>query len=97
MPERFLDQEGKLDLSKGDPTEFMFGFGRRYVVPPLGVQTDGWLTLFFRICPGRHFAQAAVFMYSACFLHIFSISPPLDEHGLPKKLEHKIRSRSILW
>ena len=29
MPERFLDADGQLDVSKGDPTEFMFGFGRR--------------------------------------------------------------------
>ena len=31
MPERFLDATGQLDLSKGDPAEFTFGFGRRCV------------------------------------------------------------------
>ena len=32
-PERFLDANGELDLSKGDPSDFVFGFGRRSVLP----------------------------------------------------------------
>ena len=31
IPERFLDSSGQLDLSAGDPEDFVFGFGRRYV------------------------------------------------------------------
>ena len=30
MPERFLDASGQVDLSVGDPAEFIFGFGRRW-------------------------------------------------------------------
>ena len=29
QPERFLDTQGKLDLSIGDPANLVFGFGRR--------------------------------------------------------------------
>lgn len=31
-PERFLNAKGELDLSKGDPASFVFGFGRRSVL-----------------------------------------------------------------
>ena len=30
IPERFLDKEGRLDFTQGDPTAFVYGFGRRY-------------------------------------------------------------------
>ncbi|TBU24770.1 cytochrome P450 [Dichomitus squalens] len=36
-----------------------------------------------RICPGRHFAEAVVFINVACALHVFNITPPLGEDGLP--------------
>ncbi|KAI0745142.1 cytochrome P450 [Earliella scabrosa] len=36
-----------------------------------------------RICPGRFFAEAAVFITISSVLHTFSISPPLDESGKP--------------
>ncbi|KAM5545117.1 hypothetical protein V8D89_001228 [Ganoderma adspersum] len=42
-----------------------------------------------RICPGRHFSMASAFIYVASILHVFDIQPPLDEHGLPVKLEYK--------
>ncbi|KAH9926303.1 cytochrome P450 98A3 [Epithele typhae] len=32
LPERFLDTSGQLDLSIGDPEDFIFGFGRRVCV-----------------------------------------------------------------
>ncbi|KAI0767392.1 cytochrome P450 [Fomes fomentarius] len=34
-----------------------------------------------RICPGRYFAEAAMFINVAAALHVFDISPPLDERG----------------
>ncbi|KAH9929092.1 O-methylsterigmatocystin oxidoreductase [Epithele typhae] len=40
-----------------------------------------------RICPGRHFAQAGLFLNFACVLHVFDISPPVDEHGNEIKIE----------
>lgn len=33
VPERFLDANGRLDLTTGDPAEFVYGFGRRCVDP----------------------------------------------------------------
>ncbi|KAI0647836.1 cytochrome P450 [Trametes meyenii] len=42
-----------------------------------------------RVCPGRHFADSALFIAIASLLHVFSISPPLaeKEHERPTKLE----------
>ncbi|KAI0332176.1 cytochrome P450 [Cubamyces sp. BRFM 1775] len=36
-----------------------------------------------RCCPGRHFADAMLYIIIATMLHVFDISPPLDEHGRP--------------
>ncbi|EJF60847.1 cytochrome P450 [Dichomitus squalens LYAD-421 SS1] len=40
-----------------------------------------------RICPGRHFATSALFIFIASILHTFAIKSPLDEHGLPIRSE----------
>ena len=40
-----------------------------------------------RICPGRHFADASLWLSMASILYTFNILPPLDENGnevLPK-------------
>ena len=34
-----------------------------------------------RICPGRHFAEAGLFIIVASVLHVFDITPPLDSDG----------------
>ncbi|TBU63516.1 O-methylsterigmatocystin oxidoreductase [Dichomitus squalens] len=62
-PERFI-RNGKLDPTVQDPTDFVFGYGRR-------------------ICPGRYFAESALFINVACAIHVFDITPPLGEDGLP--------------
>lgn len=36
-----------------------------------------------RICPGRHFAEASLFIMVASILHTLSIDNVLDDHGLP--------------
>ncbi|KAH9929089.1 cytochrome P450 [Epithele typhae] len=36
-----------------------------------------------RICPGRHFALAALFINIASVLHVFDLSPAVDENGRP--------------
>ncbi|RPD61592.1 cytochrome P450 [Lentinus tigrinus ALCF2SS1-6] len=41
-----------------------------------------------RICPGRYFAQAGLFITIASVLHVFDISPPLDDQGRPVKVTH---------
>ncbi|KAI0763594.1 cytochrome P450 [Trametes elegans] len=42
-----------------------------------------------RICPGRYFAEAALFLTVASLLHVFEIAPPLDEHGKPVKISYE--------
>ncbi|KAI0752763.1 cytochrome P450 [Daedaleopsis nitida] len=39
-----------------------------------------------RICPGRHFAEASLFITIASVLHVFDILPPQDEYGHPVKI-----------
>ncbi|RPD62594.1 cytochrome P450 [Lentinus tigrinus ALCF2SS1-7] len=34
-----------------------------------------------RICPGRYYADASLFLFVASVLHVFRISPPLDNQG----------------
>ena len=36
----------------------------------------------YRICPGRYFADAALFINIASVLHVFNITPPLDDDGI---------------
>ncbi|TBU59025.1 cytochrome P450 [Dichomitus squalens] len=36
-----------------------------------------------RICPGRYFADATLFIFVACVLHVFDITPPLNENKHP--------------
>ncbi|KAI0693292.1 cytochrome P450 [Cerioporus squamosus] len=42
-----------------------------------------------RVCPGRYFADASLFINIAMLLHVFNITPPLDKDGnaLPVKLK----------
>lgn len=44
------------------------------------------ITYSDRICPGRHLADASLLIMCASILHVFKISPPLDEDGRPKPL-----------
>ncbi|OCH88084.1 O-methylsterigmatocystin oxidoreductase [Obba rivulosa] len=37
-----------------------------------------------RICPGRHFSDATLFINIASLMHVFDILPWLDEHGTPE-------------
>ncbi|EIW62519.1 cytochrome P450 [Trametes versicolor FP-101664 SS1] len=50
-----------------------------------------------RICPGRHFADASLFMLTATVLHTLTISAPLDAHGHPVKLEGKMTAGVISY
>ncbi|KAI0336742.1 CyP450 monooxygenase [Cubamyces sp. BRFM 1775] len=40
-----------------------------------------------RICPGRHFAEGSLFLIAASVLHTLSLSLPVDENGVPMKIE----------
>ncbi|PIL29172.1 cytochrome P450 [Ganoderma sinense ZZ0214-1] len=41
-----------------------------------------------RICPGRHFAEASLFISVASILHVFDITPALDADGRPIAIKH---------
>lgn len=43
-----------------------------------------------RICPGRHFANDALFLAVASVLHVFDIGPPVSENGKPLPVAPKI-------
>ncbi|KAL1946267.1 hypothetical protein VTO73DRAFT_15394 [Trametes versicolor] len=43
-----------------------------------------------RICPGRHFANDALFLAVASVLHVFDIGPPMGEDGKPLPVAPKI-------
>ena len=48
------------------------------------------LVLFrIRICPGRHFAAASLFIYCASVLHVFDIMPPKDKNGNPVAMKYR--------
>ena len=93
LPDRFM-RDGKLDPSVRDPRDFVFGFGRRSVVirtlfleilgPPRSSTSTG------RICPGRHFAEAGLFINISMILHVFDITPPMDENGKEIIIEPKL-------
>ena len=34
-----------------------------------------------RLCPGRHFADASLLAIVSMVLHVFNITPPVDENG----------------
>ncbi|KAI0769932.1 cytochrome P450 [Fomes fomentarius] len=44
-----------------------------------------------RICPGRYFAEAALFVNMARVLQVFDISPPLDARGDVIRIEPKMK------
>ncbi|TBU24746.1 cytochrome P450 [Dichomitus squalens] len=43
-----------------------------------------------RVCPGRYFAEAALFITVASALHVFDITPPLGGDGKPIKVEYEM-------
>ncbi|KAI0365185.1 CyP450 monooxygenase [Pilatotrama ljubarskyi] len=49
-----------------------------------------------RICPGRHLADASLFLTCAAILHVLSITPPLDEDGCPQELKAKMTTHLII-
>ncbi|KAI0659807.1 cytochrome P450 [Cubamyces menziesii] len=48
-----------------------------------------------RICPGRHFAEDALFINIASVLHVFDILPAVDECGKPIPVEYTATSGLI--
>jgi len=45
-----------------------------------------------RICPGRYFARNSLFIQIASNIHVFNITPALDENGRPIHAEYAVTS-----
>ncbi|RPD62671.1 cytochrome P450 [Lentinus tigrinus ALCF2SS1-6] len=55
-----------------------------YLIPGgATVMVNACLMLNTSICPGRYFADTTMFLLIASVLHLFDISPRLDDHGRP--------------
>ncbi|RPD62685.1 cytochrome P450 [Lentinus tigrinus ALCF2SS1-7] len=50
-----------------------------------------------RLCPGRYFADASLFINIAMILHVFNIDPPLDEDGRAVPMELKMTSSIVSY
>lgn len=89
-PGRFL-KDGKLNPDVRDPETVAFGFGRRFAWY-LVRERPTHFRIIPRICPGRHFSDATVFINAASILHVFDIKPTIDQHGTPVLPEAKVTS-----
>ena len=93
-PERFIC-DGRLDTSVRDPAAFVFGYGRRHVASVHSFVHEANTTS--RICPGRYYAEASLFINIACILHVFDIGPPLGNDGLPIEIKHVQSDTLASW
>ena len=99
-PERFI-RDGNLDFSTSpDHAKFVFGFGRRYGACGLNSIPSANLTVapshVDRICPGRYFAENGLFINITSVLHVFDITPPVDEEGREIKIEPRV-TNGLVW
>ena len=86
-PDRFV-RNGKPNPAVRDPYNFVFGFGRRYpAIHRFSSNLCPHEMIDHRMCPGRHFGDSSLFITIALVLHVFSITPPLDELGHEIKVE----------
>ena len=94
-PERFRQKVISLEgnnlqvlngLDNDDPSAIAFGFGRRY--GRLLSSSTLSLTLIHnssrRICPGRYFVDASLWLMISNILAVFDIGPPLGSSGNPQ-------------
>ena len=92
IPERFLGPDGRTS-NINDPTKFMFGYGRRCVIVVLPMKR--YLTGNCSVCPGKHYADSALFINIATVLHAFDLTPALDEHGEEVRIEPQMTDSII--
>ena len=80
VPERFLDEDGM--LNNNDPTNFVFGFGRR-ICP--GVSTSSWAPMATIDVPflssGRYTADASLWSAISTMLATLDFCPAKDAQG----------------
>jgi len=71
-PDRFLGSDPNLD-----PMDVAFGFGR-YAVSSYLHQIHILVRDYRRNCPGKHFADAAIYINCAMSLAVFDVSKSVD-------------------
>jgi cytochrome P450 len=73
-PDRFLKQNGP----ETDPKDFVFGFGRRQAAFRFCLRN---LNFRPRVCPGKAFADANVWIAAACIIAAFHAPVSRNERG----------------
>ena len=71
-------------LDNDDPSAIAFGFGRRCAL--VGTSLTPYLMQLERICPGRYFADATLWLTMSSILAVFDIGPSLDSSGRPQEI-----------
>lgn len=81
LPERFLNDDGKTDISR-NPLTISFGFGRFQTSLLTFKVVSYWNCISLRrICPGKFLAENSVWLHVATMLACFTIRPPIGEDG----------------
>jgi hypothetical protein len=80
-PERFLE-----DPSLRDPSEYIFGFGRRHFFQLICVDCD--VDYHYRRCPGKHFGNASRWFAAATIVATLEIQPPTSDKKPDVKFTH---------
>ena len=80
LPERFL-AKGGANTEVLDPRDIIFGHGRRWVVVIWSHRMLVKPPASFRICPGRQFADATLFLAIANIVATLDIQKALDTKG----------------
>jgi cytochrome P450 len=82
-----------------DPEEFK---PERFLNEDGSVREDPTLSLVFgigkRICPGRHFVDATMFIFTSSVLSVFNVTKAKDEndHEIPIKAAVTVRSGVVV-
>jgi cytochrome P450 len=83
-----------------DPQEFK---PERFLDKDGSFRDDPTITLAFgagkRICPGRHFVDATLFIVAASVLSVFDVTKAKDENGqeIPVKVAMTVRSGIVVY
>ena len=83
-----------------DPEEFK---PERFLDEDGSVRDDPTLSLVFgigkRICPGRHFVDATIFIVASSVLSVFNVTKAKDENGyeIPVKVAVSTERKIVMW
>ena len=83
QPERYL-KDGELNP---DVMNLDSGIWLCTVDPKYSTTASFLISLFPRICPGRHFSDNSLYLIVSCLLAVYDIKPPVDDQGNITKLK----------